>query len=254
MILVDYREDGDNKAKHKGKRSDGLWDDLKKTNLPIQQDTLDGGDLMFLGNGPEGREVTIGIEFKKIRDLLSSLRSNRLQGHQLLELQPYDFRFLLVEGEWRHDDSGLVTLRSGYKDWAPAPGRFSAAELDKTLLGLVLRAGVIVWATRTRRETVRWIESVYRNFTDMAWDAHTSHTGTYRPATLTRPSPFREFIQGIPGVGAKTGKAVEQFFLNPSTGKASPRKAVAARAATWQQIDGIGKTGASNIDRFLEGE
>lgn len=247
MILVDYREDGDNKAKHKGKRSDGLWDDLIKTSLPVQQDTLDGGDLMFLGQGPEGKEVSVGIEFKKIRDLLSSLRSQRFQGHQLFELQPYDFRFLLIEGEWRHNDAGQVVLRSGYKDWSPAPGGFSAAELDKTLLGLVLRAGVVVKETHLRRDTVRWIESTYRNFTDKAWDEHSSHTGLHRPSSLVRPSPFCDFIAGIPGIGLKRARAVERFF------DGSPRQAIAARAETWARVDGIGKRGAATIDDFLEG-
>jgi ERCC4-type nuclease len=248
MILIDYREDSKNKG------SPGLWDDLKKTNLPIQQDKLDGGDFMFLGNGPEGKEVTIGVEFKKIRDLLSSLRSQRLQGHQLHELQPYDFRFLLVEGEWRHDDEGFVTLRSGFKNWSRAAGSFRAAELDKTFLGLQLRAGLIVKETHTRHETVRWIQSLYRNFTDMEWDDHTSHTGVYRPTALVKPSAFRNFIMGIPGIGQKGSKHVERFFANPTTGKASPRRAVAARPDVWEQIEGVGKKGATTIDKFLEGE
>ena len=240
MILVDYRE------ATAGKGEPGLWEDLKKTSLPLRQDKLDGGDLMFLGKGPVG-EVTVGVEFKKIRDLLSSLRTQRLQGHQLLELQAYDFRFLLVEGEWRHDDSGRVVLRSGFKDWSPAAGNFSASELDKTLLGLTLRAGVIVWPTHTRRETVRWIQSLYRNFTDGEWNDHTSHTGVYRPPALVKPSPFRQLIMSLPGVGIKTSKAVEAYF-GPK-----PRKAIAARAEEWAEIDGVGKKMAETTDNFLEG-
>lgn len=241
MILVDDREC------QAGKGSAGLYEDLKKTSLSLKIERLDGGDLMFLGNGPDGKEVTVGIEFKKIRDLLSSLRTQRLQGHQLFELQAYDFRFLLVEGEYRHDEDGLVTLRSGFRDWKPAPGRFRAAELDKTLLGLVLRAGIIVKETHTRRDSIRWIESTYRNFTDGAWDDHSSHIGVYRPPALVRPSEFRNFLMGIPHVGHKTSKAVEAFFR-------SPRQAIAARAATWAEIDGVGKKGAQTIDDFLEGK
>lgn len=250
VILVDYREDSTKKG------SNGLWDDLKKTTLPIKQDALAGGDLMFLGRGPEGVEVTVGVEFKKIRDLLSSIRSKRLQGHQLHELHAYDFRFLLVEGEWRHNDSGQVTVRSGFKDWSAAKGNFSASELDKALLGLVLRGGLhYVEPTHTRRETIRWIESLYRNFTDVAWDDHTSHTGIYRPTSaFSKPSPFCNFMAGIPHLGIKRGKAVETFFRNPTTGKASPRRAVAARADTWRAIDGIGSKVAEQIDAFLEGE
>ena len=252
MILVDYREDSEKKG------SNGLWDDLKKTDIELMQGKLDGGDLFFLGRGPEGKEVTVAVEFKKLPDLLSSLRSKRLQGHQLFEMQPYDFRFLLVEGEWRHDDEGFVTIRRfrrGEKpSWCRAPGSFRAAELDKTLLGLVLRAGIIVKETTTRAESIRWIQSLYRNFNDLEWDDHSSHTGVWRPPAMVKPSPFRNFIMGIPNVGNKTSRAVEEFFRNPTTGKSSPRQAVRAGADTWAQIDGIGKKGAEQIDRFLEGE
>lgn len=243
MILVDSRE---SKAV---KGSPGLWEDLKKTNLPIQKERLDGGDLFFLGSGPDDTTVTVGIEFKKLRDLLSSLRSERLQGHQLHELQVYDYRFLLVEGEYKHDDNGFVTVRSGFRDWKPVPGGWRAAELDKVLLGLTLRAGVIVKETGTRRESIRWITSLYRNFTDVKWDKHTSHTGLYRPqSTLVRPSPFCNFIGGIPSIGLKRAKAVEKFFHG------HPRHAIAARAETWKQIEGVGPKLAEQVDRFLEGD
>lgn len=241
MILVDYRED----SKVKGSR--GLWDDLKHTKLPIEKAHLDGGDLMFIGHGPEG-EVSVGVEFKKIRDLLSSIRTARLQGHQLLKLQDYDFRYLLVEGEWRHDESGLVTLRGGYGTWRSAPGRFSASELDKTIIGLPLRAGVFVWPTTTRRDTIRWIESLYRGFTDKEWSEHSSHVGVHRPATLVPLSGFRSVVTGIPRIGIKTSLAVEKHF------KGSLRRAVAARPKEWAKIEGIGMDSAEKIGSFLEGE
>lgn len=242
MILVDYREDSEKKGSH------GLWDDLKHTSLPIEQSSLEGGDLMFLGKGPEGKEVTVGVEFKKIRDLLSSLRSGRLQGVQLDKLQQYDFRFLLYEGEWRHDDHGRVTLRSGYRDWKVAKGGWSASELDKRLLGLALRRGVHVQQTITRRDTVRWLESLYRDFTDAEWDDHTSHIGVHSPTTLQTISDFRSAVMRFPGIGIKTSKAVESHF------RGSLRKAVRARASEWQKIDGVGAKGAAKIDAFLEGE
>lgn len=253
MILVDFREDSEKKGSH------GLWDDLKRTDIELMQGKLDGGDLFFLGKGPGGKEVTVGVEFKKLPDLLSSLRSKRLQGHQLFEMQPYDFRFLLIEGEWRHDDEGFITIRRfrrGQKpSWCRAPGSFRAAELDKTLLGLVLRAGIVVKETTTRTESIRWIQSLYRNFTDMEWDEHTSHTGVHRPTSaLVKPSRFVDFVAGIPNVGLKRAKAVESFFKNPHSGKASPRRAIAARAGVWREIDGFGSKLAEQVDNFLEGE
>jgi ERCC4-type nuclease len=250
VIEVDFRE------AEAGKGSKGLWEDLIKTSLPLKTGKLDGGDLWFLGRGPNDTEVSVGLEFKKLRDALTSIRTKRLQGHQLHELQAYDFRFMLIEGEWKPDDAGLVSTRSGWKNWSAVPGNFSAAEYDKTVLGLVLRGGVhYVKETKTRQETVRWIQSLYRNFTDVAWDDHTSHLGVYRPrAGFSKPSEFQDFIAGIRGVGLKRSKAVEAFFRNPHTGKASPRRAVEARAETWAEIPGIGKKGAQQIDAFLEGE
>lgn len=237
MILVDDRAG-----------SDKLGLDLRKAGLPIQFDRLDGGDVFFLGKGANGTEVTVGVEHKTLRDLLQSLRSQRFQGHQLHEMQAYDYRFLLIEGDYKHDNDGFITVRSGFKDWSRVAGNFRAAELDKTLLGLTLRGGILIKEVSTRRESVRWLTSLYRNFTDAEWDAHTSHTGIYRPQGLTRPSAFCNFIAGIPGIGLKRAKAVEAYF----DGK--PRRAVLAPPQVWSGIDGIGKKGAESIDRFLEGE
>ena len=238
MILVDYREDSRNKG------SKGIWDDLKYTKLPIEQSSLDAGDLMFCGHGPDG-EVTVGVEFKKVADLLTSIRSGRMQ-QQIEKMQPYDFRYLLIEGEWRANETGLVSIRKGRGIWAAVPGRFSASELDQTLLGFALRCGVTVWQTTVRKETVRWIESLYHNFCDRRWEEHTSHVATTcRPATLVPLSDFRTFIMGIPGVGAKTSLAVEKHF------QGSIRGAVKARAKEWERVDGVGRKGAAKIDTFL---
>lgn len=240
MILVDFREDSKNKAGEKR----GLWDDLKKTSLPIEQAKLEFGDLMFIGNGPEG-EVTVGIEFKKIRDLLQSIRTGRYQGHQLLGMQSYDFRYLLVEGDYRSNEQGLVTLRAGHSVWKPAPGRMASAELDKTLIGLPLRAGTLVWRTGNRADTVAWITHLYRNWTDKPWDAHTSHVAIYRPPTLVPISDYRTTVSTFPGIGVKTSKLVERHFSG------NLRKTVTAPIHEWGRIEGIGLKTAERIVDYL---
>lgn len=241
MILVDYREDSKNKANE----VTGLWDSLKKTKLPIEQAKLEFGDLMFVGNGPEG-EVTVGIEFKKIRDCLQSIRSGRLAGHQLLGMQGYDFRYLLVEGEYRSDNRGFVTLRSGRSVWKVAPGRMASAELDKTLIGLPLRAGILVWRTGQRTETVDWITNLYRNWTDKPWDTHTSHVAIYRPPTLVPISDKRITFSTLPGIGVKTSALVERHF------KGNIRRAVNAPLHEWGKIDGIGLKTAERLITYLQ--
>lgn len=242
MILVDYREDSKNKAKH----STGLWDSLKPTSLPLEQAKLDFGDLMFLGRGPEGKDVTVGIEFKKIRDLLQSVRSGRYQGHQLLGMQSYDFRYLLVEGEYRSDNSGLVALRAGRSLWKPAPGRMSSAELAKTIIGLPLRAGTLVWETRSRADTVAWITNLYRSFTDKPWDDHTSHIAIYRPPTLAPISDKRITFSTLPGIGTKTSLLVEKHF------RGNIRRAAKASLHEWGKIEGVGLKTAERIIQYLQ--
>lgn len=242
MILVDYREDSENKGSH------GLWDDLKQTSLPIEQSSLEGGDLMFLGNGPDGKSVTVGVEFKKVRDLLSSIRTKRLQGKQIPKLMQYDYRFLLIEGEWRHDKMGKVTVRGRLGDWTTVQGGVSASELDKFLLGMPLRCGIIVQPVATRRDTVRWVESLYRNFTDGPWDDHASHIGIYRPPTFAPLSEFREAVCCWPGIGIKTSAAVEQYFHG------SIAAAATASAKAWSNIDGVGVKKAQKLVSFLRGE
>ena len=59
---------------------------------------LDFADFSFSGNGPEGG-VGIGVERKGVMDLLQSMTSGRLVGHQLIGLQKeYDWTYLLVVG------------------------------------------------------------------------------------------------------------------------------------------------------------
>ncbi len=241
MILVDSRESKDTKG------SPGLWEDLKKTKIPLSQTTLDFGDLMFVGNGPEG-DVTIGVEFKKIRDLLNSIRTKRLVGHQLVGMQQYDFRYLLIEGDWRADDAGRVCVRAGHSLWRPVPGHMAASELRKTLIGLPLRAGVITWPTSNRKETVAWLSDLYHSWTDKAWEQHQSHTAIYHPPTLVPISDVRKMISTLPGIGTKTSLLVEKHFTG------SIHKMVNAPIHEWSKIDGIGLKTAETIHAFLRGK
>jgi ERCC4-type nuclease len=57
---------------------------LTKAGLPVDASTqLEAGDLFFVGRGDKGAATTIGIEHKKVADLIASLRTGRLQGVQL---------------------------------------------------------------------------------------------------------------------------------------------------------------------------
>jgi hypothetical protein len=167
--------------------------------------------------GPSGTTLEIGIEYKKLGEMMTSIRDGRFSGHQLPgmlgEKGMYDYGFLLIEGEWRIDDDGFLTtlqFRRGKRpEWKRAPGNMRASEYEKHLLTYQLCGGVHVRHARNQADSVRIIADLYRWWTDRAIDEHTSHLAQHRPAFLSNVSAFRRAIAAWPGVGLKWSKAVE---------------------------------------------
>ena len=69
--------------------------DLIKDSIIVR---MDYGDAMVTGNGPCG-QVDIGIERKRIGDLVNSITTGRLSGHQLPGLLAQYYKvYIIVEG------------------------------------------------------------------------------------------------------------------------------------------------------------
>jgi hypothetical protein len=103
---------------------------LSRLPSPSWSDTR--ADVMFLGRGAGDTSLRVGIEIKKITDLIGSLSSGRLQATQLPALvELYDVRWLVVYGRWRRNpESGaLQTMRSANPP-APVRGTSAAADLN----------------------------------------------------------------------------------------------------------------------------
>jgi ERCC4-type nuclease len=63
---------------------------------------LEYGDFAWIGKGPEGLPLAIGVERKQIHDLVNSMASGRLQAHQLPGMiNTYKISYLVIEGIWR---------------------------------------------------------------------------------------------------------------------------------------------------------
>jgi hypothetical protein len=222
---------------------------LRALGLPVTEQILTSGDVMFEGKGEQGKLVTIGIEYKKLGELVGSLRSERLQGHQLLKMQrEFDFIYLLIEGTIAYEPpNGMLLDLRRRKSPRVLPGRMSLSELFKRLHTLQLRGGLTpLWATGISCSCLQ-IETLYRVWTDRNLDAHTSHIAIYRPPPLVPISEFRVFIQSIDGIGFDTSKAAEAHF------QGNVRAAVNASAAEWLQIKGIGPKLAQHIQDVFEG-
>lgn len=235
-IIVDMREG-----------SYKLLPALQKMGLPATEadPPLDSGDLFFMGRGEKGAPVTVGIEHKTLADLISSLRTERLQGHQLIKMRgakegeapAYDFAFLLFEGELLYDAKGTLmrwTERKGRKELRPIPGGMKIGELFKRLLVLHLCGGLIPIPSHSRRDSLRWIEALYHAFTDTDLDKHKSHLAMYLPPTLVVPTQFEETVRTLPGVGMKVAKAAAKVFTRK--GKPSIRRALNANSDEWAEI------------------
>lgn len=241
MILVDRRVG-----------SNDLLAPLKAAGFEAQLVELEYGDIAFEGKGPNGTTLNIGIELKVLGDLINSLRTGRLAGHQLPGLlKTYDYAWLLVEGQWRGNAAGQVTTQKRRGIWAAVPGKMSASELDKQILTLEMCGGLHVFHASTRADTLRFLGNLYHWWTDRSLDNHTSHLSLHLAPSVFALSPFRAAVCSWPGIGVKTSKAVEQKFK-------TLRSAAAAPVEEWAQITTgdrkLGKKTAERVVKFLRGE
>jgi ERCC4-type nuclease len=188
---------------------------------------LDYGDIAFMGRGEGGKEVYIGIEHKKISDFIQSfVTTTRGAGHQLPGLVThYDRAWLIIEGEWSHDEHGRASAWRGRGQRAPLRGAPPAAELERRIITLETRGGVKVRQCPSRRDTLRFLFALYTFWTDKALDEHKSHLAIHNPdldRTLTvEVSDFRGAIARLPGVGYRVSAAIEQRCWDADKGEGS---------------------------------
>jgi len=226
---------------------------LQKMGLPVEGVThsvLPFGDVAFMGRGEKGAPLYIGIELKKVGELVQSLRSKRLQGHQLLGLtKDFDRRYLLIEGDYHHDDLGRATVFRGTGKPKPLPGAPNAVALEEEVINIQTRGGCWVRHTTTRRDTLRFILACFRYWTDRNLDEHRSHLAIYAPdldkGLLSPRSLKRQLAAQLPGIGFLKSQAVDKHFR-------SIVHMVLATPDDWMKIDGIGRKTAEEVVKALK--
>ncbi len=210
---------------------------------------LQYGDASFLGNGPDDVPIPVGIELKRLLDLLSSMTNGRLSGHQLPGMQAcYQVRYLVVEGIWRPSPStGLLEHPKG-KGWVPVElgtRTFMASEVDGYLNTLDMLGGMHVRTTASPRQTAQLILSIHHWWTDKKWEAHRSHlafdeSDGLGTVLLTKPKLLRRMAKELPGVGWARSLAVAEHFDNVV-------EMVNAPSEEWEKIEGIAKGIAGQV-------
>ncbi len=197
---------------------------LRKLGLPVACTHLESGDFAFMGRGEKGAPLYIGIEFKKIGELAQSLNTERLAGHQLLEMvQHYDRRYLIIEGDYHSDAEGNTVVFRGKGAPSRLPGAPPFVVLEQRLFNLQTRGGLLTKHTTSRSNTLRVILAWYRYWTDKDLDDHKSHLAVYAPdidgELFAGVSGFRKAVKVLcPGIGDKGTKAVEQAVMGEAQG------------------------------------
>lgn len=219
---------------------------------------LEFGDVCFSGNGPDG-DVLIGIERKKIPDLIGSINTGRLSGHQLPGLmKQYDVVYLVIEGIVRADkqtDELLVSKDGGKSFRSASHGKhvWTMEGMTHYLTTLSVICGVKIIVSKSIRDTVKHIEYLY-SWWQKPWAKHTSHLALHKgkqftlnnhrvsmmPPQLSKPSLVRRVAAELPNISIDRSIEVDQFFK-------SVDEMVNASEETWRRIPSIGKITAKNV-------
>lgn len=216
---------------------------------------LEFADASFLGTGEDERPATIGVEVKNVRDLVNSMQSGRLAGHQIPGLlEQYQHVWLAVEGVYRRSRGNNVVEIPRGSSWSPLylgkrPVFWS--QLENFLTSLEVLAGVHVRRTRTPRETAEFIHLLYE------WWQKPDHKALkviHRQAPRTElrrldetTKQIRDLANTLPGIGYDRAMAIAKKLKSPSD-------LFLMTERDWREIDGVGKTLAKRIVAALHGE
>lgn len=239
MILVDDREGSADLAAR-----------LRSAGIDVEIQRMEYGDCCWMGNGPDG-PVLVGVERKTAQDLLASMRTGRLCGHQLPGMSEQYFAiYLLVEGMLREEpETGVLQYYSGgrWQDLRVGQQRFMWSEMEAYMTSLDTLVGVHLRRTSTPRETVSCIRTLYQ-WWQKPWEHHSSHKVLYTPlpqkSLVIRPSVLRRVAAQLPGIGYEKSASVEREFKTVFS-------MANADALQWRRVEGIGKAISQKVIRAI---
>jgi ERCC4-type nuclease len=215
---------------------------------------LIAGDLAFSGSGANG-SCMVGIERKRLRDMLSSIQSGRFSGEQLPKLiDQYEYNYLIVEGIWRANwENGYLEEKWG-NGWMPVrlnrTGQpFVALELQSFLNTIATRTQVHILHSKNEKDTVDQVVGLERYY-GKPWDKHHGHIALHTPpqhVLLSKAGTVRRVAATLDGVGwEKSATVAEQFK--------SVEAMVGATVKDWMRLPGFGKVLASRVWKELRGQ
>jgi ERCC4-type nuclease len=237
MITVDERVGATN-FKTRANRLEDLLSDFRRLGVKARPGKLEFGDFSWTGLYIDDRPVRVGLELKTIPDLVGSIHSGRLSGHQIPGMtRTYEFRYLMVEGGVRVDLDGLLLQPRG-RDWIPTRPPTTYRQVANYLNSVELLAGLHIRRTWSSMETVSAIACLYR-WWQKSWDDHNSleHMANVQsakaPILLNKPDLVQKVAMTLPGIGWKTAYSLAQRFKTPA-------ELVQASLEDWEAVSGVG--------------
>lgn len=230
MLLVDYR--------------DGSKDLIPI--LPIEivvECMLPSGDVAFSGRGPDG-DVLIGVEVKKLDDLMSSETTGRLAGTQLPRMiRDYEGgqAWLLGIGRYRPGFNGRLELDRHGRWHTYSIGRTPVpfAYLESFLTEMTA-IGIHIKFVADEREAVCWLLCLH-NWWQKPWDQHkamrkldSSGLVSLMPDMNPNERQIVKTIMTFPGMGIEKAMAGLRVF-------GSPAAVMNGSIDQWMQVAGVGK-------------
>lgn len=210
------------------------------------------GDASILGLGPGGVPTLIGIEIKRVSDLLSCIWDERYAGYQLPGmLDHYDVVKLLILGEFRPAANGRLEVPYKWGHWGPPKkdGRPIMYSMVDNWCTTMMEKGGVHEVKRAKDDVeAAAILTNWHGWWAEGYDEHTSHQAIYTGAGRSgpgvvslSPSRFRHRVaKTLPGVGFTRSNAVAAClptFLEMAE----------AGQEDWRKVPGIGETGARRI-------
>lgn len=190
----------------------------------------------------------VGVELKTSRDIINSLRSGRLHGHQVPGLvQMYEGRaWLLTEGIWREGRNGDWEVYLGsWQTFSAGSRTIEMKNIEAWILSTVTFGGLMYWHCPLQTDTARFIAALDHLWCDKMYDQHKTYDVIYRKppdrATFTEPSDFVKMVSVIDKVGWEKARAIETHFGGDFDAL------MAASAKDLQTVEGVGKTIAENV-------
>lgn len=218
-------------------------------------------DCAFWGVGDNDTVLKIGIERKKIGDIVACISDGRLiHQAQICKENQIDVFVVIVEGRvHRNPDDGLLevpvwginprTLRRA-EIYQPVRPTISYSRFDQFLTELTYLAGIIVKRSENVHETADIIQALYTNFQTPPGKHNSLHQIYTRPnrdgVLLTRPGLVRRISKEFLGIGWERSRAVAERFK-------TVRELANADVKQWREIDGIGKVTAEKVVREING-